>query len=247
MLQLIDREQRPGLLISVRDAREALVALAGGADVIDVKEPSRGSLGAADVVTIGDVVRAVRGRAPLTAAVGELIDMIDSPHQPLPDGVSLFKIGLARCHKLTDWRSRWLEKANAIWPHAEATTHAVAVVYADWKIAHAPEPGEVLRFAVDVGCPAVLVDTWDKSSGNLFDHWPANDLVRFMESVHAHGLMRVLAGSLIGESFTAAVRLGPELLAVRTAACESGRGGTVSRERVVALSRIISDARPVIT
>jgi len=43
------------LLVSVRSAAEALAALAGGAAVIDVKEPSRGPLGRAD----GDVWRAV--------------------------------------------------------------------------------------------------------------------------------------------------------------------------------------------
>src|SRR5690606_38342384 len=35
------------LLVSVRNRAEALAALAGGADLIDVKEPWRGSLGAA--------------------------------------------------------------------------------------------------------------------------------------------------------------------------------------------------------
>ena len=37
----------PGLLVSVRSAAEAITALEAGADVIDVKEPSRGALGAA--------------------------------------------------------------------------------------------------------------------------------------------------------------------------------------------------------
>ena len=35
-------------LVSVRSPEEALAALEGGADLIDVKEPSRGPLGAAD-------------------------------------------------------------------------------------------------------------------------------------------------------------------------------------------------------
>ena len=55
----------PGLLVSVRSAAEAITALEAGADVIDVKEPSRGALGAADCETIAAVVRAVAGRAPL--------------------------------------------------------------------------------------------------------------------------------------------------------------------------------------
>jgi (5-formylfuran-3-yl)methyl phosphate synthase len=241
---MIDLEHRPGLLVSVRDASEALAALAGGADVIDVKEPNRGSLGAADVDAIAAVVHAVRGRAPVTAAAGELIDMTGASPPLMPNGISLFKIGLARCGRLRDWKSRWIKTVETIWPQQDATKHVVAVVYADWRTARAPAPHEILRAAVDAGCPALLVDTWDKSAGNLFDHWPADELAHFLESVSSHGMMRVLAGSLVGESFAAAARLCPDLLAVRTAACELGRGGTVSRDRVVALAKNIK-AKPL--
>jgi len=245
MLQLIDRDNCPGLLVSVRDASEALAALAGGAQVIDVKEPGRGSLGAADSETVAAVVGAVDGRVPVTAAAGELVDFTRSPQAPLPSGLSLFKIGLANCRALLDWKSRWWELMDAMWPHQNASQHAVAVAYADWRTANAPEPLEVLRAAVDAGCPALLVDTWDKSAGTLFDHWPADELARFIESVHSNDLLLVLAGSLADESFAAAARLSPDLLAVRTAACESGRNGTVSRERVALLRDAIAIANSV--
>src|SRR6476620_4190786 len=111
MIKLKLSNDTPGLLVSVRSAVEALAALAGGADVIDVKEPSQGSLGAADDNTISAVVRAVAGRAPVSAALGELVDLIGSPNgegaRPLVDGVSLFKTGLARCGSLSDWQTHW--------------------------------------------------------------------------------------------------------------------------------------------
>ena len=48
----------PQLLVSVRDLGEAAAALAGGADLIDVKEPIRGPLGRADEATIRGIVDA---------------------------------------------------------------------------------------------------------------------------------------------------------------------------------------------
>ena len=51
---------RVRLLISVRDAAEARSAIAGGTDVIDVKEPSRGPLGRADDRVVREVVDTVR-------------------------------------------------------------------------------------------------------------------------------------------------------------------------------------------
>lgn len=239
MLQLIDPPNRPGLLVSVRDPSEALAALAGGAHVIDVKEPNRGSLGAADGATIAAVVRAVEGRVPVTAAAGELIDMTGTTLTPMPEGLSLFKIGLAGCRAMPNWIGNWKKTIDALWPHHHAAKHPVAVVYADWQTANAPQPVEILQAAVDLGCPALLIDTWDKSSGSLFEHWPADELNAFLNSVRVHKLTLVLAGSLTGESFNAAAKLLPDLLAVRTAACDAGRGGTVSRDRVAALRAAI--------
>ncbi|MEX0885938.1 MAG: (5-formylfuran-3-yl)methyl phosphate synthase, partial [Phycisphaeraceae bacterium] len=46
---------RPGLLVSVRNVAEARAAMAGGADVIDIKEPAAGALGAASPTTIQQV------------------------------------------------------------------------------------------------------------------------------------------------------------------------------------------------
>ena len=59
MLNLKRNSQLPGLLVSVRNVTEALTALEAGADVIDVKEPTRGSLGAADSATLAAIAQAV--------------------------------------------------------------------------------------------------------------------------------------------------------------------------------------------
>ena len=50
-------------LASVRDDAEAEIALEAGADIVDLKEPSRGALGAVDPSTITATVRTVAGRA----------------------------------------------------------------------------------------------------------------------------------------------------------------------------------------
>jgi uncharacterized protein (UPF0264 family) len=233
----------PGLLVSVRSAAEAVAALAGGADVIDVKEPERGPLGAADPTTISHIVHVVAGRAPVTAAAGELLDVsargATRTIESLPSGVSLYKIGLHGCSDVTDWKVRW----NKVASRCEIAVHCarpVAVVYADWRSARSPEPSDVLRIAMRFGCPALLIDTWDKSTGNLFEHWTVNELVRFILQVRAHGLAVVLAGSLSESNIATAARLTPDLVAVRGAACANGRSGTISAERVAQLKQLIA-------
>jgi uncharacterized protein (UPF0264 family) len=225
----------PALLVSVRNSAEAIEALAGGADVIDIKEPNKGPLGAAESETICDVIQTVGCRAPVTAAFGELTEIVARavPSQPwsTPRGLALFKIGLAGCNELPDWRSTWQQAVTEL-SHGEPAARPVAVAYADWRLARAPHPDEVLALACANKCPALLIDTWDKSSGNLFDHWPAAHLQTFMDRVRTHHIAVVLAGSLTGSAFELAHKLQPNLVAVRTAACEGGRNSNVRADRV---------------
>jgi (5-formylfuran-3-yl)methyl phosphate synthase len=243
MRQLTDFTNQTGLLVSVRNADEAVAAIDGGAHIIDVKEPTRGSLGAADRRTLIDIVRAVAGRAYLTAASGELADLIEVETTPLPPGVSLFKIGLARCATMPDWSFRWRSVCESLWPAGDAMSHAVAVAYADWRTALSPEPRAILSEATRAGCPALLVDTSDKTSGGLFEHWPERDLEAFVRSGQDRGLLVVLAGSLVGDSVKRAAGLRPNVIAVRTAACEGGRNGAVNRQRVASLCAAIASVK----
>jgi uncharacterized protein (UPF0264 family) len=230
---------RVGLLVSVRSASEALEALAGGADVIDVKEPTRGSLGAADREVIEEVVRVVADRVPVTAAGGELLEHSARPrwscYVPV-GGVAVVKFGFAGCAQWTDWRGDWRAACDAL---AEGT-RPVAVAYADWKAANAIAPYETLRLAVAANCPAVLVDTWDKSGGSLFGHWSPEELSQYIAEARGCGLLVVLAGSLSSGSIHDAITLFPDFVAVRGAACDGGRNGTVSRERVAFLAGQLS-------
>jgi uncharacterized protein (UPF0264 family) len=237
--------ETPGLLVSVRSAAEALAAVAGGADVIDVKEPSHGSLGAAEDDVISAVVKAVAGRVPVSAAFGELVDLSGTSNgdgmRALVDGVSLFKVGLARSTALCDWQSRWQHAlAKMTLKSSKAAAKPVAVVYADWRAAQAPSPQDVLTAAIEHHCPALLIDTWDKSGGTLFDCWPLGELQAFLADVRPHNITIVLAGSLTKQSVITAVQLAPDLVAVRKAACEGGRTGTVSEKKVRELKKAIA-------
>src|SRR5262245_20705546 len=88
------------LLVSVRDVAEVGPALEGGAALIDVKEPANGALGRASAEVCAQVVAAVAGRAPVSAALGELLD----GGADCPAGVAYAKYGLAGCLRREDWR-----------------------------------------------------------------------------------------------------------------------------------------------
>jgi uncharacterized protein (UPF0264 family) len=217
---------------------EAMDALAGGASIIDVKEPARGPLGRADA----DVWRSIRERMPagisLSVALGELPEWTDRP-DPAPecfDGISYRKLGLAGVG--TAWRAEWAQ-LRLRWNEGPAW---VAVVYSDWQEAGAPRPIDVLEEALAVdGCTGVLIDTWDKSRPSAVDHsW-----IPWLERIRQGGLTIALAGGLDESRIERLAPLDPDWIAVRGAACREGkRGGAIDPVRVARLARLIESLTP---
>src|SRR4051794_15465750 len=150
-------ERFPGLLVSVRSAAEARAALAGGASLIDVKEPDRGPLGRADDAVIEVVVREVAGRRPVSAALGELGEAAgDVPRA----GLAFVKWGLAGCGRRPDWPALLRPRLSAT-----GAPRVVLTAYADWRCAQAPDPEEVLALAAERPGGVLLLDTCCKEAG----------------------------------------------------------------------------------
>jgi uncharacterized protein (UPF0264 family) len=229
--QLSDRRSGSlGLLVSVRSAGEAQAAMEGGADVIDVKQPERGPLGQADLATINEVLQIVAHHRPVTAAMGELLNEPEAriTQASRLTGLSVLKIGLAGAIG-TDWLTKLASLANLC-----AGCRLAPAIYADYRAASAPQPLEVIEQTAQIGCSWVVIDTWDKQSGDLFDHASMDDLRSFSAAAQANGIQLVLAGSLRGEAIEAAARLKPALIGVRGAVCCDGRLGKVDAELVAA-------------
>src|SRR4051812_17883458 len=109
------------LMVSVRNASEAAIAIEAGADLIDVKEPLHGALGAASRATMTEVLDIVGGRVPVSLALGELLESseLDSAIN-IPAGASFLKVGLAGCESLADWPERWMRRIQNFRTHEAA-------------------------------------------------------------------------------------------------------------------------------
>ncbi len=111
-MQALEPSENPRvakLLVSVRSAIEAEAALAGGASIIDVKEPSRGPLGRADWSVWREVRLAVPASIPVSVALGELTEWLEPSRLEIPEdlwaGIAFRKIGLSDAG--TGWIDRW--------------------------------------------------------------------------------------------------------------------------------------------
>lgn len=208
----------PRLLVSVRDAAEAHAAIAGGAEVIDVKEPSAGSLGRASSVAmqaVADVVGQTPS-IPCSVALGELSDvLVERQEIVIPSAVRWVKLGLSGCAGQPEWSQRWFD-----WRATFETSAAwIAVAYVDADRAEAPSVNDVLTAAIDTGCAGLLLDTYCKTSGTLLDCMAIPQLRAMTQQARSAGLMIAFAGRVQLDDLPTLIELQPDLIAVRSAVC----------------------------
>ena len=221
----------PKLLVSVRSAAEAEAALAGGADLIDVKEPARGPLGPADPSVIGEVLAAVNNRVPVSAALGEWREWTDRLG---PEGLTYAKWGLAGLPVIGSGTLQTIRTtAYAPFP--------VLVAYADFGRADCPEPERLAAAAARFHFPAFLIDTAVKDGSTLLDWIDPAMLARIRFRLADAGVPVAFAGSLAEGAFRRLAPLEPDWFAVRGAACDGGRTGQVSADRVRLLRHVIRE------
>ncbi len=225
------------LLVSVRSVREARRASAGGADLVDIKEPSKGSLGASSLPVIQAIVQEFAAQVPVSAACGELLDA-SFAFEELPTDLAFAKLGLQGCAVVPDWRHR----LRAAWSRIPPTIGRVGVGYADWRSCAAPPPEEVIRAAIDAGCRYVLIDTFDKSHHDLFSVVSTPSIDSWLRLAREGGLGTVLAGSLSASTLPRALRLRPDFVAVRGAACDGERTTSICTRRVKQLRAILAES-----
>jgi dihydroneopterin aldolase len=108
-------------LASVRDAAEAELALAAGADIVDLKDPATGALGALAPDVIATCVNQVGARAPVSATIGDLPLKGDAVRKAVLDtaalGVDYVKFGL-----FPGGDARMCLNGSPPWPPAPASS-----------------------------------------------------------------------------------------------------------------------------
>jgi hypothetical protein len=213
------------LLVSVIDAAEARLAVAGGVDVVDVKNPAVGSLGAAAPHVIAEVRAVVPAAMPLSVAIGDL--------PVVPGTAALAALGAARSGadivKLGLWGTSTVEEAVAVLRAAreavDGDATVVAVAYAD--AARVPTrplaPPELVTAARRAGVRGCLLDTAIKDGRGLLSWLSPDALAGLVAEAHGGGLEMALAGELRADDLAAVRATGADIAGVRSAACRDDR------------------------
>lgn len=198
------------MLASVTGPGEAEIALAAGADIIDLKDSAAGALGALPVETVRAAVAAVAGRRPVSAVAGEAVQpnaAREAAERMAATGVDYVKVGFFPGAEAD-------AVAAALKPLA-ARTPLVAVLFGD-----ASPDLSILPRLVGAGFAGVMLDTARKGGGRLLDHMDAPALSSFIRRARNLRLLTGLAGSLEAPDVPRLIPMKPDFLGFRAALCD---------------------------
>jgi uncharacterized protein (UPF0264 family) len=234
------------LLVSVVDEAEARLAVAGRVDVVDVKNPAEGSLGAPVPAVVARVRAVLPAELPLSVAIGDL--------PALPGTAALAALGAARSGaayvKVGLWGASTVEEAVAVLRAArdavDGEAAVVAVTYADAaRVPSRPLPvRDLVTAAREAGLRGCLVDTSVKDGRGLLRWLDGDALAGLVAEAHDAGLEIALAGELRAEDLPAIRATGADVAGVRSAACAGGRRTAALDPARIASLRAMCAAQP---
>lgn len=212
------------VLVSPQNTAEALVCISAGVEIVDVKNPDEGSLGANFPWVIREIKAQVGSRALLSATVG------DVPFKPgtisqaalgaVTAGADYVKVGLYGITNATETYALMAAVKRAA-EMAQRRVTVVACAYADASRIGAIGPLEAISPVKEAGCDGIMIDTAIKDGKSLFAHQDVEALKKFVDTARALGLLTALAGSITKEHLGQLATIRPDIIGVRGAVCES--------------------------
>jgi uncharacterized protein (UPF0264 family) len=212
------------LLVSVVSAEEARRALAGGADIIDVKDPGEGALGAPSPRVLEEVVRVVGDAVPVSVALGDLPNL---PHTAALaargaalSGADYVKVGLRGVRQLDDAVAVMRAVADAVRVDGDRVS-VIAAAYADADALDPPAlaPASLPALVDRTGIAGALVDTFRKDGRGLYGWLSESELTDLILRTRAAGGTFAVAGQLSRGDLR---RVAADVVGVRSAVCHGG-------------------------
>jgi uncharacterized protein (UPF0264 family) len=227
--------------------KEASEAIAGGADIIDVKNPQEGALGA----NFPWVIKRIREIAPRKIQVSCALG--DVPN--LPGSISLAALGAASLgvdyikvglygFKTPREAVFLLQNVNKAAKECNPKIKVVATGYADAERISTLDPMLIPEIASLAQVDLAMIDTAVKDGKNIFNFLAVKQLEKFVDEAHKLGLEAALAGSLRKQDLPVVYGLGADVAGLRGAACTNNDrdNGQITRKLVHELVETVKQA-----
>lgn len=225
------------LLISVTSIEEAQIALENGADLIDLKDPGRGALGALPIVLVQAITHFVQTQTKYhgrltSATVGDL------PMQPalifervaamVDTHVDIIKIGFFDANDFQPC-------IDVLRPLMQAGVKLIAVLFAEYNY-----PAHLINVINEAGFYGVMIDTAHKNGATFLDYQSMTEIKDRVLSIRKNNLVFGLAGSLTIHHCQVAKQFNPNYIGFRGGVCaENQRQHALDAGKILAIRNIL--------
>ena len=209
-------------LVSVKDVKEAELCL-NIDDILDIKNPEEGSLGANYIWIIKEVAEIAKGRTLTSATIGDLdkSGLASLASYAIAGIVDFIKVGV-----LTNSSRKAEEIVKSVVKSVNGKSKIIAVGYADYEEVDSISPFELIEIATRCKADGVMIDTALKKRSS-FDILGFNKLKEFTENARSRGLITALAGGLKWDHLKAITDINPDVVGVRGLVCNGNRNGSL--------------------
>jgi (5-formylfuran-3-yl)methyl phosphate synthase len=228
------------LLVSPMNVQEAIASEKGGADIIDVKNPKEGSLGANFPWVIAEIRSNIN--KPLSATIG------DFSYKPgtaslaalgaAVAGAQYIKVGLYDIHTPEQAYDILYSIARAVRTF-DAEKTIVASAYSDYARIGSLSPFDLPAAAKRADCDVVMVDTGIKDGKSTFDFMNPAELKKFVDLAHENKMGCAIAGSIKFEDILILKEINPDIIGVRGCVCGGDRSEAIKSELVAKFKALI--------
>lgn len=225
------------LMVSVQELSEALEAVKGRADIVDVKNLKETIIGS----NFPPVIKEVRNAFPKNIHVSVTLGAVPNQagtvslavYGAAALGATSVKVGFVE----SDYDSalRVLKESKRALEGFD--TKLIAATFADNHLYNGIDPELVLPLAKESHSDGILIDTLTKDGRNLFDFIGEERLKSIVTEGKEHKMSTALSGALRMTDMDVLTRINPDIVGVRGAVCTnndrfSGRVSASAVEKV---------------
>ncbi len=223
------------LLISPINPEEAIASHEGGADIVDVKNPKEGSLGANFPWIISAVKESIRSEKPISATIGDFNFKPGTASLAALGaavaGADYIKVGLYDV-QTEEQALEMLTKITKAVKDFDPEKKVVASGYSDYERINSINPQLLPAVGAKAGVDVVMVDTGVKDGRSTFEFMDEEALTVFTAAIRDVGLMSAIAGSLVFDDIPVLKRIQPDIIGVRGMVCGGDRNDGIRAELV---------------
>jgi len=213
------------LLVSPQNSSEAVECVNGKADIIDVKNPVEGSLGANFPWVIREIRSIVPNHIPISATLG------DVPYKPgtvalaalgaAHAGAIYIKVGLFGTKTVTEAIDVMSAVSKTVVEY-QLPVAVVAAGYAEGEEIGCINPLFIPEIAHKSSSDFAMIDTSNKKHGkSIFDILSVEDLKHFIKNSRKWKLGVALGGSITLAHIPILKKLKPDIVGIRGAVCDN--------------------------